>query len=40
MRGQRKVKIPNLTDLNQLRREVKIIKIKKAGVYERWKKGF
>lgn len=40
MRGQKKVKMPKLMDLNKLRREVKRIKIKKAGVYKRWKKGF
>jgi len=38
MRGQRKVKMPKLTDLSELKRKVKIIKIKKAGIYERWKK--
>jgi hypothetical protein len=40
MRGQRKVKMPKLANLSQLRRRVKMIKIKKAGIYKRWKKGF
>ena len=40
MRGQRKVKMPKLAYLSQLRRRVKIIKIKKAGIYKRWKRGF
>ena len=38
MRGQRKVKMPKLKDLGELKRRVKVIKIKKAGIYERWKK--
>jgi hypothetical protein len=40
MRGQRKVKVPKLAYLGQLRKGVKIIRIKKAGIYKRWKKGF
>ena len=39
MRGQRKVKMPKLAYLGQLRRGVKTIKMNKAGIYKRWKKG-
>jgi len=35
MRGKRKVKMPKLMNLSKLRRRVRIIKIKKAGIYER-----
>ena len=38
MTGKRKVKMPKLMNLSKLRRRVGIIKIKKAGIYERWGK--
>jgi hypothetical protein len=38
MRGKRKVRMPKLMSLSQLRRRVRIIKIRKAGIYERWGK--
>ena len=38
MTGKRKVRMPKLMNLSKLRRRVEIIKIKKAGIYERWGK--
>jgi len=38
MTGKRKVKMPKLMNLSKLSRRVGIIKIKKAGIYERWGK--
>jgi hypothetical protein len=38
MTGKRKAKMPKLINLSKLRRRVGIIKIKKAGIYERWGK--
>jgi len=38
MTGKRKLKMPKLMNLSKLRRRVGIIKIKKAGIYERWGK--
>ena len=38
MRGRRKVRMPKLMNLSKLIRRVRIIKIMKAGIYERWGK--